>query len=175
MSEWKYWTPQHDGHAPEDWVEGLEFQIRGRETGECFHATSDPKPEWLRFVEYRYRPLQDATYEPDLLAQCLALPQDQREALIEAMQKPKMDWADDVWDVASESAGQAASWDYDKAGAAVIRSMCRPKEHQFALLVALRDCRAGLQYVRDNYGDLYGVGFDRALKAADEAIEEATS
>lgn len=129
---WRYHTPERDGHAPDDWVEGLEFQIRGRETEECFRATNDPKPEWLRFVEYRYRPLQDATYEPDLLAQCLALPQDQREALIEAMQKPvepEIDWAEDVWDKAYKAYFTAnPKCLSDEAALEVIRSMCRPKE-----------------------------------------------
>lgn len=38
------------------------------------------------------------------------------------------------------------------------------------MLAALRDCRAGLVYIRASHGELYGVGFDRAIHAADEAI-----
>ena len=41
------------------------------------------------------------------------------------------------------------------------------------LLAALRDCRAGLVYIRESHGELYGVGFDRAIHAADEAIAKA--
>ena len=87
MSEWKFWTPERDGHAPDDWEEGCETEYLSkfdRKWGK------DSGSYWCIGYKYRYRPLQDATYEPDLLAQCLRLPQDQREALIEAMQKPTL-------------------------------------------------------------------------------------
>lgn len=111
MSEWKTWIPQYDGHAPDDWCpfEGAKW-VKGE------------------IYSYPVKPLQDATYEPDLLAQCLALPQDQREALIEAMQKPQRDWADDVTD---RIIAQRFGVEFKEANAltaAVIRSMCRPKE-----------------------------------------------
>lgn len=41
-----------------------------------------------------------------------------------------------------------------------------------ALKDALRDCRSGLGYIRHTYGNLYGVGFDRALGKADAALHE---
>ena len=122
MSEWKFWTPERDGHAPDDWVEACVTELWDFD----YWMRASPVPHWEAGDIYRYRPLQDATYEPDLLAQCLALPQDQREALIEAMQKPQRDWADDVW--------FEAFWAWDpmkadgKKAAAVIRSMCRPKD-----------------------------------------------
>jgi hypothetical protein len=36
---------------------------------------------------------------------------------------------------------------------------------------ALMDCAGGLSYIRTMHGELYGVGFDRALNAAAEALE----
>ena len=80
---WKNWTPQYDGHAPDDWEEGMEWEwksCRGRPWGRA-----DEPCQWLETLCYRYRPLQDATHEPGLLAQCLALPQADRDALIEAL------------------------------------------------------------------------------------------
>ncbi len=124
MSEWKYWTPEHDGHAPEDWAEGMETNVFDEEWRNVTWRLN-----WSSGDDYRYRtkrPLQDAKYEPDLLAQCLALPQDQREALIEAMQKPQRDWADDV---AQAIWQKYIDCDFGlEETAAVIRSMCRPKE-----------------------------------------------
>ena len=117
---WKYHTPERDGHAPDDW-NGIEIECLGARNKWIDVSAC---PAWVAFKPYRYRPLQDATYEPDLLAQCLALPQDQREALIEAMQKPQRDWADDVWEAADEAYGNGGK----KAAAAVIRSMCQPKD-----------------------------------------------
>lgn len=200
MTEWKYWTPERDGHAPDDWVEGMEFEYKLSNTW-----YSGEEPLWAKGTEYRYRPLQDATVEPDcitraqyesavkgrqdfrnayrsllpvlraaeelsrlwrtkgqrvddevffnainavdvavtgggakpdpehlarpaqdeepdLLAQCLRLPQDQRDALIEAMQKPQRDWADDV------AAGCWLNEDLTQIVAARVRSACRPKE-----------------------------------------------
>lgn len=122
--QWRYHTPERDGHAPDDWVEGLETEFL--DYGDWLEVTWIPS--WDAGTRYRYRPLQDATYKPDLLAQCLALPQDQREALIEAMQKPQRDWADDVTD---RIIAQRFGVEFKEANAltaAVIRSMCRPKE-----------------------------------------------
>lgn len=83
---WKFWTPERDGHAPDDW-DGVNVECICRSNQRVDVSAC---PVWFKGTQYRYRPLQDATYEPDLLAQCLALPQDQREALIEAMQKPTL-------------------------------------------------------------------------------------
>lgn len=64
-----------------------------------------------------------------LKAECLALPQADRDALIEALQKPGRDWADEVWEKALKADGFAFPIEYASAdAAAVIRSMCRPKE-----------------------------------------------
>ena len=41
------------------------------------------------------------------------------------------------------------------------------------LLAALKDMREGWRYIRQHHGDLYGVGWDRAEKAADAAIAKA--
>lgn len=41
------------------------------------------------------------------------------------------------------------------------------------LLGALKDCRSGLVYIREAHGELYGVNFDRAINAANEAIAQA--
>lgn len=122
--QWSYHTPERDGHAPDDWAEGLYVELEY--SASDWRACLGRHPFWSSLKQYRYRPLQDATYEPDLLAQCLALPQADRDALIEAMQKPQRDWADEVW--------FEAFWAWDpmkadgKKAAAVIRSMCRPKE-----------------------------------------------
>ena len=35
---------------------------------------------------------------------------------------------------------------------------------------ALADCRSGLVYIRETHGELYGVGFDRAIGRADAAL-----
>lgn len=40
-----------------------------------------------------------------------------------------------------------------------------------ALRDALRDCAGGLRYIRQSYGELYGVGFDRALGKADALLK----
>lgn len=114
---WEYHTPERDGHAPDDWDgNGVEIFFVGD------WDAVDHQPCWHEGTRYRYRPLQDA--KPDLLAQCLALPQDQREALIEAMQKPQRDWADDV------AAGCWLNEDLTQIVAARVRSMCRPKEDE---------------------------------------------
>jgi hypothetical protein len=42
------------------------------------------------------------------------------------------------------------------------------------LVSALDDMLAGWRYIRCNYGDLYGVGWDRCEKSAAAAIEKAT-
>lgn len=117
MTDWKYWTPERDGHAPDDWVEKQPVEYLSG--GVCWLRAASP--QWNAETKYRYRPLQDATSpitpewclnmakqeEGDIAAgrlamddatvepsfdtlkdQCLRLPQDQREALIEAMQKP---------------------------------------------------------------------------------------
>ena len=132
MSEWKYFTPERDGHAPDDWVEGSERQ--GNRGLDNWFTIGHADLNWYQDYQYRYRPLQDA--KPDLLAQCLALPQDQREALIEAMQKPQRDWADDI------ATKAVAAWTenggvFEEEVAAVIRSICRTKEND-ALADALR-------------------------------------
>lgn len=36
---------------------------------------------------------------------------------------------------------------------------------------ALKDMLAGWRYIRETHGDLYGVGWDRAEKAATNALE----
>ena len=122
---WKNWTPQYDGHAPDDWDGGYRqyFTLTEGWTPVCTN-----KDKWFR-LKYRYfaKPLQDAAHEPDLLAQCLALPQADRDALIEALQKPQRDWADDVWMNAFGAYEQNGYYNLDRS-AAVIRSMCRPKE-----------------------------------------------
>lgn len=143
MTEWKYYTPERDGHAPDDWVEGMEVQFSNRlnRGHDSAWSTDVGYVPWWKGLPYRYRPLQDATVEDasgdvakwtfdTLKDQCLALPQDQREALIQAMQKP--DWAEEVW-MKVNSAYFANDSFYsgktsDEAAAAVIRSMCRPKE-----------------------------------------------
>lgn len=65
MTEWKYHTPERDGHAPDDWVEGCEWQWLPYE--KAGWRSANERADWLHGLEYRYRPLQDATYEPDLL------------------------------------------------------------------------------------------------------------
>lgn len=150
---WRYHTPERDGHAPDDWVEGLETELLDfDEWGEVTW-----NPQWNAERRYRYRPLQDATYEPDLLAQCLALPQDQREALIEAMQKPQepeRDWAEEVWDRAYNAYFTAEpNCLSDEAAFEAIRSMCRPKEVELSE-AWLKDCAEQLKTHPDVIRDL---------------------
>lgn len=162
---WKYWTPERDGHAPDDW-DGVNVECICRSNQRVDVSAC---PVWFKGTQYRYRPLQDAKYEPDwiewvpeydghapsdwdserhvfkplwfkgveyryypkqpdLLAQCLALPQADREALIEALQKPQRDWADDVAARAIKAYGLLGDAPEMKEVAAVIRSLCRPKE-----------------------------------------------
>jgi hypothetical protein len=122
---WENWTPQYDGHAPDDW-DGGEVQYL---LGDGFVTMKHNRvPKWWKADQYRYHPMQDATHEPDLLAQCLALPQADRDALIEALQKPVRDWADEVWSKAHQACMMADVFNEFDAAAAVIRSMCRPKD-----------------------------------------------
>ena len=120
MTEWKFHTPQYDGQAPHDCKEGLEVECGVNNTWRLKCAAN---VLWAEGLLYRYRPTQNAKQE-DLLAQCLALPQADRDALVEALQKPVRDWADDVWDKADTAFGNGGK----TAATAVIRSMCRPKE-----------------------------------------------
>jgi len=132
MSEWKTWKPEYDGHAPDDWEASMEWDCPAYNNGAFVKDSFSSAPQWWEGEAYRYRPAQDAT--PDLLAQCLALPQADREALIEALQKPRRDWADDVWEDAyqkwleTDERFVSDGDDGDTEAAAVIRSMCRPKE-----------------------------------------------
>jgi hypothetical protein len=41
------------------------------------------------------------------------------------------------------------------------------------LLAALKDMHSGWKYIRETYGPLYGVGWDRAQKQAEAAIAKA--
>ncbi len=41
------------------------------------------------------------------------------------------------------------------------------------LLAALKDMHSGWKYIRETYGDLYGVGWDRAQDKAEAAIAKA--
>lgn len=160
MSEWKYWTPERDGHAPNDWVEGLatEYENDGWWTG--------TKPAWFGGVLYRYSATQDATHEPDLLAQCLALPQADRDALIEALQKPQRDWADQLFRDVIEASGYNGGMDAaeldkkDYAAIAVIRSMCRPK----AMVIANDHLRA--------VGEKYGLRSETIGNIVKEALSD---
>tara|TARA_R110000868_G_scaffold52833_2_gene166405 strand:- start:1720 stop:1980 length:261 start_codon:yes stop_codon:yes gene_type:complete len=55
----------------------------------------------------------------------------------------------------------------DKEAAAELR---RLHEVNQELLEALKDMNSGWKYIRHSYGDLYGVGWDRAQGKADAAI-----
>lgn len=121
---WKTWTPEYDGHAPDDWdgvgVQLMDFRDR-------WSSVLSYQCSWAKGGPYRYRAYPSAK---TLTAQCLALPQADREALIEALQKPQRDWADDVTlKVLDASSVTYRNYDHDHEDiAAVIRSMCRPKE-----------------------------------------------
>ena len=119
VTDWKNWTPKHDGHAPDDW-DGREIDIYNDTNVDWLSAGRNPI--WLEGCQYRYW-----AKKPNLLAQCLDLPQADRDALIEALQKPQRDWADDVWMNAFGAYEQNGYYNPDRS-AAVIRSMCRPKE-----------------------------------------------
>lgn len=63
----------------------------------------------------------------------------------------------------------------------------KPEEHSGAiadaqliaaapdLLEALRDMLSGWRYIREVYGDLYGVEWDRAQQKAESSIQKATT
>lgn len=173
---WKIHRPKYDGDAPCDWVDGYAYRYRHLCVREVQWIDADEPPAWLQGLEYIYdpAPLQDATYEPDLLAQCLALPQDQREALIEAMQKPQRDWADDVW--------FEAFWAWDpmkadgKKAAAVIRSMCRPKEELQKLIEAAEAARVLIGAKNDDLTEAAKeANINQAWHILNAAIREALS
>ena len=42
--------------------------------------------------------------------------------------------------------------------------------HARKLEDALADARSGMRYIRQQHGDLYGCGFDRVEKSANEAL-----
>lgn len=44
--------------------------------------------------------------------------------------------------------------------------------HAELLERTLKDARSGLRYIRETYGELYGVGFDRVEENAKRALEE---
>ena len=115
---WKLHTPQYDDHAPDDW-DGEAKEFKSRVFGDW---RSSPHEKWYRNYEYRYHT------KLDLLSQCLRLPQADRDALIEALQKPQRDWADDVWERSAHAYGLHNDAPERVDAAAVIRSMCRPKE-----------------------------------------------
>lgn len=125
MSEWKTWNPEYDGHVPDDWDGGI---VQIKDFRDVWQNVND-RCFWVRGALYRYRAKpNNAAYGKkiaDLTEQCLALPQADREALIEALQKPQRDWAWDVWEAAYEAFYNSQKYD---AAPAVIRSMCRPKE-----------------------------------------------
>jgi hypothetical protein len=112
---WKTWTPKYDGHAPDDWEEGAYAQYLNLDNV----WVAAPFPRWSRVKNYRYRAKQ-----PDLLAQCLALPQADRDSLIAELQKPVRDWADDIAEEAWRNYDDN-SWD---GIANHLRSMCLSKE-----------------------------------------------
>ena len=146
MTDWKPHDPKYDGHAPDDW-DDVEFK-----SGVSWVKTITPS--WLTCIEYRYRAKQ-----PDLLAQCLALPQDQRDALIAELQKPQRDWADDVWDAAKHAylrnngivTGRASN----VTAAAVIRSKCLSNHDP--LLIDIFNCIGGIDGAAELRGKLLKV------------------
>jgi len=50
-------------------------------------------------------------------------------------------------------------------------SMDELSRHARLLEDALLDAVSGLRYVRQNHGNLYGVGFDRVEEKSDKALE----
>ena len=52
------------------------------------------------------------------------------------------------------------------------RTICQLERDLAAAQEALQDCAAGLLYIRQMHGELYGVAFDRALSKADAAYPE---
>ncbi len=54
-----------------------------------------------------------------------------------------------------------------QAGAAYQRAQAQPAD---ALVEALEDILSGWIYIRQQHGDLYGVGWDRAQGKAEEAL-----
>lgn len=65
-----------------------------------------------------------------------------------------------------------ANRDWHAGNAEALRKRLESVEQERdALRAALEDCAGGLHYIRSAYGDLYGVGWDRALNAADAALK----
>ena len=53
-AEWIYWTPERDGHAPDDWVEKQPVEYLSGGAAWLLAAS----PQWNAYIEYRYRPLR---------------------------------------------------------------------------------------------------------------------
>lgn len=56
--------------------------------------------------------------------------------------------------------------------AALITKQAEQLNRADGMVAALRDCKSGLEYIRQHYGELSGVGFDRAINGAVEALAE---
>lgn len=61
----------------------------------------------------------------DIASKALALPEDERNLLIDALRNPPPDWADDVW-AEAVAAWEQMNIDGHKPSIAVIRKRCRP-------------------------------------------------
>lgn len=57
--------------------------------------------------------------------------------------------------------------DYEQVNGAEVNALLDKIEQ---MRDALSDCAGGLRYIRRVYGDLYGVGWDRALGKADAVL-----
>lgn len=59
----------------------------------------------------------------------------------------------------------------NRVGANAAEIVSELHDHVDELVLALKDCSSGLRYIRQEHGELYGVGFDRAIGAADKALK----
>jgi hypothetical protein len=60
--------------------------------------------------------------------------------------------------------------DRDAAESAVLAIFERERAVAKQLAEALRDMKAGWEYIRKNHGDLYGVGWERCAKSSSAAL-----
>lgn len=100
MSEYKIWTPQHDGHAPPNWREGMKWA--DGDFNDFSHRTRDPF--WYEGYLYRVpaealnSPNDDAAFDVGMWAKQTR----DNLAAIEAaghgitLADPK-DWATELW------------------------------------------------------------------------------
>lgn len=123
MTDFKFWKPEHLGHAPRDWNRGPVLYRQCEE--DSWKGVNDPI--WSSGLEYKYlatiEDKNDAQFDVDAwIAQGHAnLDAVQAKGVTLPPAPEDRDWADEVWWAILEThTGTEAI--------AVIRNLCRPRE-----------------------------------------------